>query len=150
MAARQTVEEIVRVARANVTERSFASPAVVENLRRALAEWDAQLLLVLEAQFLFDDRETILDQIRQMRLPTVYGQRGWVTAGGLMSYAASRSETSRQLARSVDRILHGTKPSDLPVEQPTAFDLIINLKAAQALGLTIPPSVLAQATEIIQ
>jgi putative ABC transport system substrate-binding protein len=84
------------------------------------------------------------------KLPAIYQDRPFVVVGGLMSYGVSRSVLFRQAAAYVDKLLKGAKPADLPVEQPTTFDLIINLKTAQALGLTIPPSVLQQATEVIQ
>jgi putative ABC transport system substrate-binding protein len=84
------------------------------------------------------------------RLPAIFWQRAFVRAGGLMSYGPSSSETWQRVAYYVDRILKGAKPADLPVERPTKFELVINLKTAQALGLTIPPSLLFQATEVIQ
>jgi putative ABC transport system substrate-binding protein len=84
------------------------------------------------------------------RLPSMYYNREFVDAGGLMYYGADLADSYRRVAYFVDRILKGAKPADLPVEQPTKFEFVINLKTAKALGLTIPPSILFQATEVIQ
>jgi putative ABC transport system substrate-binding protein len=84
------------------------------------------------------------------RLPAVYGQRTFTEAGGLMSYAADLADIWRRAATFVDKIMKGAKPADLPVEQPTKFDLVINLKTAKALGLTIPPSLLQRADQVIE
>jgi putative tryptophan/tyrosine transport system substrate-binding protein len=84
------------------------------------------------------------------RLPSVYSQREFVEAGGLMSYTADLAESYRRVAYYVDRILKGTKPADLPVEQPMKFELVINLKTAKQIGVTIPPDVLTRATKIIR
>jgi ABC-type uncharacterized transport system substrate-binding protein len=84
------------------------------------------------------------------RLPAIYYQRAYVEAGGLMSYGVSVTDLDRRAATFVDKILKGAKPADLPVEQPTKFEFIINLKAAKQIGLTIPPNVLVRADRVIK
>src|SRR5919198_2744205 len=92
----------------------------------------------------------LVDLAAQSRLPTIYYGRGFAKAGGLMSYGANDYDMARRAAYYVDRILKGATPADLPVEQPTKFELVINLKAAQALGITIPPHLLFQADQVIK
>ena len=96
------------------------------------------------------DRKKILALAEQNRLPAMHSEEEWVTSGGLMSYGANRSEPYRRIAVFVDRILKGAKPADLPVEQPTKFEFVINLKTAKALNLTIPQSVLFRADKVIR
>ena len=84
------------------------------------------------------------------RLPTVYGTRGMVEAGGFMSYGANYSDLFRRAGNYADKILRGAKPADLPVEQPTKFDLVVNLITAEALGLSVPPTLIARADEVIE
>jgi len=95
-------------------------------------------------------RMRVIEFVAKRRLPTIYAQRRFVDAGGLMSYSADRQHLFRRTATYVAKILKGAKPAALPVEQPTKFDLVINLKTAKALGLTIPPEVLLQATKVIK
>ena len=84
------------------------------------------------------------------RLPAIYNQAEFVASGGLMSYGHDRGEPFRRIASMIDKILKGVKPADLPVEQPTKFELVINLKTAKQIGLTIPPNVLARADRVIK
>jgi putative ABC transport system substrate-binding protein len=108
-------------------------------------------LIVLPSVPLSIQRRRLVDLAAKNRLPAMYiSMRECVAAGGLMSYGANSHELFPRMATYVDRILKGTKPGDLPVEQPTKFELVINLKAAQGLGLTIPPSVLARADQVIE
>jgi putative ABC transport system substrate-binding protein len=109
----------------------------------------ADALMVLGGTMLLIERRNIVGLAARNRLPAMYGLREYVDAGGLMCYGPDNADMSRRAATYVDKILKGTKPADLPVEQPTKFDLVINLKAARALGLTIPPSLLLRA-EVIQ
>ena len=96
------------------------------------------------------DRKKILALAEQNRLPAMHSEEEWVNSGGLMSYGANRVEPYRRAAVYVDKILKGAKPADLPVEQPTKFEFVINLKTAKALNLTIPQSVLFRADRVIK
>ena len=97
-----------------------------------------------------NNRDLIISLAARHRLPTVYAFRSFVTGGGLISYASDPIDENRQAARYVDRILKGEKPADLPVQSATKYELVINLKTAKALGLTVPPSLLSRADEIIE
>jgi len=105
---------------------------------------------VLPAARFWAHRRHIVDRVADRKLPAIYEAQEFVQAGGLMSYSESLTERLQRVATNVDKILKDAKPSDLLIEQPTTFDLVINLKTAKALGLTIPPSVLFQATEVIR
>ena len=96
------------------------------------------------------NRKRIADFAFQQRLPSVYEWRAAVEDGGLMSYGPSRADLSRRAAIYVDKLLKGAKPADLPVERPMKFELVLNLKTAKALGITMPPSLLLLADEVIQ
>ncbi len=100
--------------------------------------------------FLSSHQKRIVELAAKNRLPGLYPNVRYVEAGGLMTYSEDRSEMLRRAAEIVDKILKGTKPADLPVEQPKKFELVINLKAAKQIGLTIPPNVLARADKVIR
>ena len=108
------------------------------------------VLLVDSDPTLFEARRRLAELALKHRLPTVHSAPEYAEAGGLIAYGANRAEMFRHAAVYVDKILKGAKPGDLPIEQPTKFELIVNLKTAKALGLTIPPAVLARADEIIE
>jgi len=110
----------------------------------------AEALFVTAQPFTNRHRAEILALVAKQRLPAMYTLRGFVDAGGLMAYGPSQTDQYRRAATYVDRILKGAKPADLPVEQPTTFDLVINLKTAKALGLTMPPSLLQRADQVIE
>jgi putative ABC transport system substrate-binding protein len=110
----------------------------------------ADALAVPATQVFNLERRRLVNLAAKNRLPAVYPNRDFVDAGGLMSYGPNLADMARRAASYVDKILKGAKPADLPVEQPTRFELVINLKTAKALGLTIPPSVLGRADEVIQ
>jgi len=116
----------------------------------AAAREGAEALLVLRSPLFFRDRDRIIALAAQHRLPILSGAMGFPEAGGLMAYGADNADMNRRAATYVAKILQGATPADLPVEQPTKFTLIINLKTAKTLGITIPPHLLVLADEVIQ
>ena len=133
---------IVEVRRADELETAFG----------AMTHAGVDAVMALEDAVLLNSQRgrVVADLAVTHRLPVMYGWRAWVVAGCLMSYGPNDLDTNRRAAVYVDKILKGAKPADLPVEQPTKFELVINLKTAQALGLTIHPSMLFQADEVIR
>jgi putative ABC transport system substrate-binding protein len=126
------------------------TPSEIEVAFAAMRSQRADGALVLRDAVFRERRAQIVALAAKSRLPAVYGLREEAEAGGLMAYGASVPQLFRRAATYVDKILKGAKPADLPVEQPTKFELVINLKTAKALGLTIPPSLLGQADQVIQ
>jgi putative ABC transport system substrate-binding protein len=132
---------VIELRRADELDSAFA----------AMTHAGADALVVLTDGGLLDSLHgRIAALATTSRLPTMYGWKSYAEAGGLMSYGPSQRENGRLVATYVDKILKGAKPADRPVEQPTKFELVINLKTAQALGLTIPPTLLFQADEVLQ
>jgi len=130
---------ILRAGTASEIDAAFAS----------LAELKAQALLVSSPNFL-SQREQIVALAARYAVPTIYDWREYVAAGGLISYGTNLADTYRNVGTYVGKILKGAKPTDLPVQQATTFELVVNLNTAKALGLTIPPSILARADEVIE
>src|SRR6516162_1645926 len=127
--------------------------ATPSQFRRAFAQIAQQRLdavMVSRAGEFLANRQLIVDLAASGRLPGMYPYRDFVEGGGLMAYAPDGGELARQLADQVRQVLGGTKPSDIPIYQPNTFKLIVNLKAAQAIGLTVPQLLLAQADEVIE
>jgi putative ABC transport system substrate-binding protein len=125
-------------------------PDDFEGAFAAATQGNAQALIVLDDALTIAHRPRIVALAASSRLPAMYGLREFPDDGGLMSYGASFVDLFRRAAAYVDKILKGAKPSDLPVEQPTKFELVINRKTANALGLTVPPTLLAQADDVIE
>jgi ABC-type uncharacterized transport system substrate-binding protein len=129
---------------------TVGEPQEFEGAFAAIKKARAEALLVRPHALFWTHARRIVDLAAQSRLPTMYPGRDHVEAGGLMAYEVDHRDIYRHLAFYVDKILHGAKPADLPVEQPTKFELIINLKTATTLGLTIPQSLLIRADEVIR
>jgi putative ABC transport system substrate-binding protein len=126
------------------------NPKDIETRFRAASKGRADAVLVLASLVLNSQRTQVADLAVNNRLPTMYYAAEWVEDGGLMSYGVSYTDLYRRAAIYVDKILKGARPADLPVEQPTKFELVMNLKAAKQIGLTIPPNVLARADKVIR
>jgi putative ABC transport system substrate-binding protein len=122
-----------------------------ENIFRVATKERAQALVVrIPATIAPGQRKQFVELVAKHRLPAIYQATNWIDAGGLISYGADRNFQFQRAAVYVDKILKGAKPADLPVEQPTKFEFVINLKAAKQIGLTIPPNVLARADKVIK
>jgi len=122
----------------------------LEGVFQAAIKGRSGALITITSNPLFSNAKRVTDLAMRHRLPSMYEGSSWVDGGGLMSYSANDLEVFRRAATYVDKILKGAKPADLPVEQPTKFELVINLKTAKQLGLTIPPNVLARADRVIR
>jgi ABC-type uncharacterized transport system substrate-binding protein len=149
----QTLKEIEPAAKAFQMQLQFLDvlhAKDIETAFQAASKGRAQGVLTLNSAVLGSQRAQIAELAAKNRLPVMYHQSEFVEVGGLMFYGVSVPDLSRRAATYVDKILKGAKPGDIPVEQPTKFELVVNLKTAKALGLTIPPSVLLRADEVIE
>jgi putative ABC transport system substrate-binding protein len=144
------IEDIAPSFRVTVLSVPVTGPQDFDSAFNIMTRERAGALMVLGSPLIGVNRRQILDLAAKSRLPAIYTLKENTDAGGLMSYGANFDELWRRAATYVDKILKGAKPADLPVEQPTKFELVINLKTAKQIGLTIPPNVLARADKVIK
>jgi len=144
------VEATAGALKVQIRQVTASDPKELAKVLQEMARVRPAALIVLEDPMLIAHGKSIIDFAAQQRILTIYTSPGWAERGGLMEYSASAREMIVRAATYVDRILRGAKPADLPVEQPTKFELVINLKTAKALGLTIPPSLLLRADQVIE
>jgi putative ABC transport system substrate-binding protein len=149
-AVRRETEARARALGVKLLPFEVSAPERVAKVMAAVAKEHPDALVVQGDPLFQVTRQDLLEAAARHRLPAMWEWRAWVEAGGLMSYGANPGELYRRAAIYADRVLRGMKPSDLPVEQATKFELVINLKTAKAVGLTFPPSLLARADEVIQ
>jgi putative ABC transport system substrate-binding protein len=146
----RAIEDVAPTFRVQLTAAAVRDPAEIERAIDIFARESNGGLIVLPSGLTIVHRGLIIALAARHRLPAVYQYRQFVTDGGLMSYGNDLADQYRQAASYVDRILRGEKPGDLPVQQPTKFELVINLRTAKALGLTVPPTLLDRADEVIE
>jgi putative tryptophan/tyrosine transport system substrate-binding protein len=148
--ARQQAESAGKRLGVKLVSAEVREPNDLDTAFQLLSNEHVQAVVVLASAMLFQERQRVAELAAAARLPAVYGFRAHVDAGGLISYGVNYAENFRHAAIYVVKILNGAKPSDLPVEFPSKLELVINLKAAKALGLDIPPTLLARADEVIE
>ena len=144
------VEDAGRVLGLRIQSIAVGSAMEFDSAFSAIAQERAGALLVLSTPLFMGGARRLADLALTYKLPSMFGPREHVEAGGLMSYSPDRADLYRRAAGYVDRILRGAKPADMPVQQATQFELVINMKTAKALGLTIPPSLLQRADQVIE
>jgi putative ABC transport system substrate-binding protein len=149
-ATTKSVEAGARNAGVKTLLLEASTPQEIENAFAMMAREKAEAVIVGSVTFYTLQQRQIAELALKYRLPSMFGTRGYVEAGGLMSYGTKFTDLYQRSATYVDKILKGAKPGDLPVEQPVTVELVVNLKTAKALGLTIPQSVLLRADEVIQ
>jgi putative ABC transport system substrate-binding protein len=150
---REMLQATEAAARTLAVELQLVEVRAADELDRAFSRMSGQradALLVLASAMFFNERKQIVDLATKHRLPSISSAREFAELGGLIAYGASLTDLQRRSATYVDKILKGAKPADLPVEQPTKFELVVNLKAAKALGLTLPDKLLVAADEVIE
>jgi putative ABC transport system substrate-binding protein len=147
---KRSVREAGRVMGVSILVLDVGSEHDIDTAFAALVEQRVGALLVCADPLFFSQRDRLVALAMRHAIPTVYEQREFAAAGGLMSYGSSLADAYRQAGVYTGRVLKGEKPADLPVHQPTVFELVINLKSAKALGLTIPPSILIRADEVFE
>ena len=146
----KVIDDAARVLKVKVQVVRASDASGLAGTLEALGRARPAGLIVFEDPMLWTQRSTIIDFAARQRLPVVYTQSGWAAQGGLIEYAPNQPEMYRRLGAYVDRILRGARPADLPVEQPSKYEMIVNLKTARALGLTVPPAVLLRADQVIE
>ena len=148
--ALREMEETARAFKFSVQKLDVPNPDEFDTAFAAAIKKHANALLVVEDPMFFGERTRLANLAAKSRLPAIYGILEYVEVGGLMAYAAERTDMFRRAATYVDKIFKGAKPADLPVEQPKKFEFVINLKTAKQIGLIIPPNVLARADRVIR
>jgi putative ABC transport system substrate-binding protein len=148
--ALREIESTAKAFKVQIQLLDLRGPKDIESAFQEAHKEHADALLVLVNPFIMSVRRQVVDLALKNRLPSIYPRRELVEAGGLMTYGVNIADLFRRAAYYVDKILKGAKPADLPVEQPTKFELVINLKTAKQIGLTIPPNVLARADRVIK
>jgi len=146
----KTTQELAAPLGVALEDRGIKDPNELEAVFAVMTKDRPDAMLALADVFLNNLQKRIVDFLVDHRLPAIFESKEWVEAGGLISYGPSYSEMFQRAAFQMDKILKGTKPTDIPVEQPTKFELVINLKTANQIGLTIPPNVLARADKVIK
>jgi ABC-type uncharacterized transport system substrate-binding protein len=146
----RAAEAVARALRVRLQTLEARVPQEIDSAFAAMTREKVGALVVLVDAIFTNEVAQIAELAAKSRLPSIYGQREYTEAGGLMVYSSDPLDLERRAATFVDKILKGAKPADLPIEQPSKFELIINLKTAKALGLTIPPSLLQRADQVIE
>jgi len=150
VSGRRATEEAGRTLGLELRTIEIATPDQIPAGFEAAVSGGAEALTVLPNAMFWNQRTQIIALAAKHRIPAIYPEREYVDDGGLLAYGQNIPDSFRQAAGYVDRILKGAKPADLPIQQPTRFDFVVNLKTAKELGLTIPPSILDRVDEVIE